>query len=69
MAQLLIFHYSHEGTATAVKSLPPVEKRTESVFDLQTRAPRALMEDSAGSHKKVDPPGAWVRARPKGVAG
>ena len=48
--QLLIFHYDFEGVATAVKCLPSVEKRTGSVFDLQSRALPPLMEDSAGNH-------------------
>ena len=37
--QFLIFHYDHEGAATAVEFLPSVEKRTGSVFDLQSQLP------------------------------
>ena len=48
--QLLIFHYGHDGAATAVKFLPSVEKWTGSEFDLQSHGPPPLMEDSGGNH-------------------
>ena len=48
--QLLIFHYDHEGAATAVKFLPSIAKRTGSHFDIHAYRPPPLMEDSGGNH-------------------
>ena len=49
--QLLIFHYDHEGAATAVsvKFLPSVEKRTGSEFDLQSQGPPCSWRNLQGT--------------------
>ena len=41
--QLLIFHYDHDGAATAVKFLPPIAKRTGIHFDINAYRPPPLL--------------------------
>ena len=63
--QLLIFHYDHDGEATAVKFLPSVAKRTRSQFDLHAHRPPPLKEDSGGNHVVlISLPLPWYSASP-----